>query len=511
MTQRKLFRTVALTPRSQCSGSPSASLLVLYIFVFFAATAISSQAQTFTTLTSFDRANGAQPNQSLLQGLDGNLYGTTPQGGANSAGTVFKITPAGTLITLYSFCAQANCADGKSPAAPLMLASNGNFYGTTIAGGTNSSGTVFEITNAGKLTTLYNFCSQANCSDGFFPEAGLLQATDGNLYGTTNGGGANGYGTIFEITPSGKLTAVYNVCNQNNCGEFPEAGLVQTSNGNFYGLTPLGGENGWGTVFEVTPNGTLTILYSFEDHFDGGNPRTGLMQAANGLLYGSDLIGGATHNAYCETGCGTIFQVTPGGQVSTVYSFCSKSNCADGIGPFGGLIQATDGNFYGTTTAGGTYPAICEGGCGTAFELTPAGQLTTLYNFCSQSHCFDGSGPYPALVQSTNGTFYGTTYFGGTGNACSGGCGTVFSLSVGLGPFIETVPTSAKVGAKVIILGNNLTGTTSVTFNGTAASFTVVSSTEITATVPAGATTGEVKVITPSGSLKSNVPFRVMD
>jgi uncharacterized repeat protein (TIGR03803 family) len=235
-----------------------------------------------------------------------------------------------------------------------------------------------------------------------------------------------------------------------------------------------------------------------------------LMQASNGNLYGTALIGGDTVNAYCETGCGTIFQVTPADQVSPLYSFCSKSNCTDGIYPYGALIQATDGNFYGTTTAGGAYPGYCEGGCGTLFEMTSAGQLTTLYNFCAQGKCGDGSGPYAALLQATNGMFYGTTYFGGTGNACRDGCGTVFSLSVGLSSFIETVPPTAKAGANVIILGNDLTGTTSVSFSGTAAAFTVVSRTEITATVPTGAKTGEVEVTTPSGTLKSNAAFQVM-
>jgi uncharacterized repeat protein (TIGR03803 family) len=190
---------------------------------------------------------------------------------------------------------------------------------------------------------------------------------------------------------------------------------------------------------------------------------------------------------------------------TTLVSF----NKTNGANP-GGLVQASDGNFYGTTPEGGTNTTSCYGnGCGTVFKITPGGTLTTLYSFCSKSGCTDGANP-GGLIQATNGNFYGTTADGGTSSACSSpGCGTVFVLSVGLGPFVETRPTSGKVGAAVIILGNNLTGATSVTFNGRAAAFRVVSNTEITTMVPRGATTGPVKVKTPSGTLTSNVNFRV--
>ena len=170
----------------------------------------------------------------------------------------------------------------------------------------------------------------------------------------------------------------------------------------------------------------------------------------------------------------------------------------DGADPIGGLVQAADGNFYGTASGGGGENV------GTVFEITSGGTLTMLYSFCSVTNCTDGNGPHAGLVQATDGNFYGTTYAGGTP-----GEGTVFSLSKGLGPFVETHPTSGKVGAKVRILGTDLTGATSVTFNGTAATFTVVSKSEITTTVPTGATTGKVKVVTPSRTLSSNVPFRV--
>ena len=177
------------------------------IFVFCAVAAFAAPATvTFNSLVSFDGTNGAAPRYiSLVQGVDGNFYGTTAVDGANGHGTVFKITPAGTLTTIYSFCAQSNCADGIYPYAGLAQDSKGNFYGTTSAGGANGDGSVFTITAAGALTTLHSFDS----TDGATPYAGLLLAGDGNFYGTTGAGGANNYGTIFNITPSGTLTTLH--------------------------------------------------------------------------------------------------------------------------------------------------------------------------------------------------------------------------------------------------------------------------------------------------------------
>ena len=254
------------------------------------------------------------------------------------------------------------------------------------------------------------------------------------------------------------------------------------ANGIFYGTTFLN----W--VFEITAVGKLTAL---ANSTQGSGPTGALIQATNGKFYGTASSGG-------ENGGGTVFEMTPGGKATTLHSFCSQSNCADGKTPWAGLIQATDGNLYGTTSAGGANLY------GTIFKITTAGKLTTLYSFCSQSGCTDGASPYEGLVQATNGTLYGTTHSGGTDNL-----GTIYSLSVGLGPFVQTVPSSAKVGAPVLILGNNLTGTTSVSFSSTAATFTVASGTEIKTTVPAGATTGTVEVTTPKGTLKSNVIFHV--
>jgi uncharacterized repeat protein (TIGR03803 family) len=469
---------------------------VAQIIAFCAATAIASSAQTFTSLADFSGSNGAFPYLApLAQGTDGNLYGTTQGGGAYDQGTVFNVTPTGTLNTIYSFCTKAECSDGNTPYAGVILGLDGNFYGTTFGGGTGFQGTVFKVTPGGTLTTLYSFCRQNNgkCPDGENPWGPLIQATNGNFYGTTASGGIGLGGTIFQIIPIGWRLPLLSF--DYTDGEYPEAGIIQGTDGNFYGTTSGGGSSGWGTVFKITPSGTLTTLYNFcaqNNCVDGAEPNAGVLQASDGNFYGTTFYGGAS-------GKGTVFKVTSSGTLTTLYSFCSQSKCADGAEPASGLIQATDGNFYGTAEAGGT------GSNGTVFQITSAGKLTTLYNFCSRGGnlCTDGALPTAGLAQATNGTLYGSTYYGGSGS------GTIFSVSMGLAQFVETLPTSGQVGTDVIILGSNLDGATSVSFHGTSAKFNVVSNTEITTSVPKGATTGTVTVKTPSGTLLSNVVFRI--
>jgi len=491
------------------------------VFGGFLSLVLSLSAQTFTTLYSFNFGDGANPYAGLVQATNGDLYGTTVNG-ANfcgdygfGCGTIFKITPSGKLTELHGFCSQGygNCTDGANPYAGLIQATNGDLYGTAsyFGGGNSQSGTVFKITPNGKLTTLHSF----DFRDGAYPEAGLIQATNGDLYGTTQWGGPGncgvGCGTVFKMTASGKLTSLYPFCSKIEngvCidGSEPQAGLVEAPNGNLYGSTYAGGVNNGGTIFKITPKGALTTLYSFCSQggmncTDGNNPYAGLVRSTDGNFYGTTYAGGANNG-------GTVFKITPSGALTTLYSFCSQSGCTDGANPYAGLVQATDGNFYGTASLGGA------NGGGTVFRVTPSGALTTLYSFCSQSGCTDGTNPLAALIQATNGAFYGTTEWGGVLPGCRYGivripCGTVFSLSVGLGPFVETQPTSGKVGAAVKILGTDLTGATSVTFNGTAAKLTVVSKSEIETTVPEGATTGKIKVTTPKGTLNSNVVFRV--
>jgi uncharacterized repeat protein (TIGR02543 family) len=388
-------------------------------FAFCLSAVIASPAQTLTTLLSFDGANGANPDYvSLVQGSDGNLYGTTLNGGEYAGGTVFKITLTGELTTLYSFCVQTGCPDGELPQAGLVQGIDGNFYGTTEHGGAPANaGTVFKITPTGTISTLYRFCTQGGtCADGAEPLAALVQATDGNFYGTTARGGDQGAGTVFQITPTGTLTRLYSFCPQGGAcpdGQFPDAGLVQGTDGNFYGTTQRGGSNSVGEVFKITPSGTLTTLYSFcaQNYCtDGEGPYAGLVQGTDGNFYGTTQ-GGGSNNA------GEVFKITPSGTLTRLYSLCSLNGCVDGANPYAGLVQATDGNFYGTTTEGGT------NGNGTVFKVTPAGALTPLYSFCTQSGCVDGAQPFGGLVQATDGNFYGTTYNWGGNNL-----GTVFSL-----------------------------------------------------------------------------------
>jgi uncharacterized repeat protein (TIGR03803 family) len=470
--------------------------------VFCAAAVVASPAGTFTILVSFNGGDGQVPKSgSLVQGLDGNFYGTTYFAGCCNGGTLFKMTPGGKLTTLHSFCSSTDCADGGFPQGGLVLATDGNLYGTTGIGGAHEEGTVFKITPEGTLTTLYSFCAQSGCTDGANPNGPLVQATDGNFYGTTDWGGAHGDGTVFKITPEGTLTTLHSF--DNTDGRSPQAGLIQATDGNFYGTTGFGGatscdiggfNDGCGTVFKITPGGTLTTLHSF-DLTDGAGPSVALVQASDGNFYGTTAYGGAYNNCYPYTRCGTVFKITPGGTLTTLHSF----DGTDGANPYAGLVQATDGNFYGTTSGPAFFPV------GTVFRITPGGTLTTLHSFSCDAECpDDGGSPQAGLVQATNGSFYGTTAGGGTY-----GLGTVFSLSVGLGPFVETLPTSGEVGAPVMILGTELTGATSVTFDGIAATFTVVSSSEITTTVPSGAATGNVRVTTPKGTLICNVKFRV--
>jgi len=455
------------------------------LLLLCATTAIALHGQTFTTLHSFDGTDGKVPEAGLVQATNGNLYGTAGSGGANGDGTIFKITPSGTLTMIYSFCQPPNrCTDGAYPFAGLIQATDGDFYGTTAEGGANGHGTVFKISPSGTLATLHSFCSENGCADGQYPDAVLVQAVDGDFYGTTYSGGANGFGTVFKINPSGALTTLHSFCSESGCtdGQYPDVGLVQAIDGNLYGITYAGGASGDGTVFKMTPSGKLTTLHSF-DSTDGQYPLAGLVQATDGSFYGTTDEGGAA-------GFGTVFKITASGTLTTLHSFDST----DGAEPSGALVQAADGSFYGTTAYGGA------SNFGTAFKITASGTLATLHSFGSG----EGIVPYTGLIQDTNGTFYGTTVRGGADNH-----GTLFSLSVGLGPFVETQTTSGNVGAAVEILGTDLTGATSVSFNGTAATFTVVSRSLITTTVPAGATTGKVQVVTQRGMLSSNMNFRV--
>jgi uncharacterized repeat protein (TIGR03803 family) len=477
----------------------------LALTLALAGTAIPAEAQTFTSLHTFGGIYGTPPDGSyptgVVQGTNGYLYGATEAGGSqvpvSSSGTVFKISTTGTetiLDNLYT--------EGLSGSwAALALATNGDFYGLS-----NSPGVPYKVTPSGAFTTYTGACT-VDC--GIDPNATMVQASNGDLYGTMQGGGAYGQGTIFKLTLAGELTTLHSFCatrnEQGDCrdGVGPYTALVQGANGELYGATQSGGSTNGGTIFKITMAGDFTTIYTFcltSDCPDGKSPKAALVQGADGNFYGVTSAGGNTY------GGGTFFTMTPSGGLTTLYSFCVlNAECADGNHPLA-LMLATDGNFYGMTGNGGA------GNYGTIFQMTPSGSLTTEHSFAGtdgwvNNNAYNG----PLLMQDTNGTLYGVTEQGGANyTTCSTCSGTVFSLSMGLGPFVKTLPTSGKVGSAVKILGSNLKGATSVTFDGVAATFTVASNTEITTTVPMDATTGVVRVVTSRGTtLTSNLMFTV--
>jgi uncharacterized repeat protein (TIGR03803 family) len=460
--------------------------------LIFISVAVSAMGQTFNTLAIFDGTNGGLPDWNLVQGRDGNFYGSAGFGGNEDLGTLFRITPEGVLTLL-----------GNLEYSHLSLqGADGNFYGTTpYVGG---AGSVFRMTPSGKLTTLYNFCSLAACADGQSPFGGVIQASDGNFYGSTSGGGAYGHGTIFKLSAAGVLTTLYSF----NAQSFIDTALVEGNDGNFYGVTENGGKPVKGTVFQVTPQGALKTLHTFQGA-DGSAPYGALMLASDGNFYGTTYTGGASQSEECGGfGCGTIFRITAAGKLTTLYNFCLANGCPDGQWPSGDLFEGTDGSLYGTNQAGGANGYECVfGNCGTVFRITPAGELSTLHSFSGS----DGSMPYAGVVQGTDGQFYGSTNMGAD-SSCGGGtgCGSLFTLSTELGPFVETRPLAGKVGETVTILGENLSAASSVSFGGVTASFQVIGDTTIRAKVPAGAATGVVDVATSARTLESRIAFRVV-
>ena len=394
-------------------------------------------AQTESVLYNFP--NGWEPNGGLVFDQKGNLYGTTWFGGDDNNGVVYKLTPEGKETILYAFCPKGEpCFDGEYPLASLVLDRNENLYGTASAGGRRkcfdgdyACGVVFKLTPKGKETVLYSFCAQDNCADGRYPTAGVVFDQKGNLYGTTSYGGATedcpdaytGCGVVFKLSPCGKETVLYRFCAHANCtdGWFPISGVILDEKGNLYGTTILGGAYGQGTVFKVTPEGKETVLDSFCEQggtqcTDGAMPFAPVALDRKGNLYGATRYGGAGSSCLGTYGCGVVFELTPHGKYTVLYNFCSQSNCADGAEPNGVILDAK-GSLYGTAFYGGAYYY------GTAFRLSPTGEETVLYSFCSQDNCADGS--YPGwVIFGQTGNLYGTTEFGGADRG-----GVVFKLT----------------------------------------------------------------------------------
>jgi uncharacterized repeat protein (TIGR03803 family) len=477
------------------------------ILALISAFSICAYSQTFTILANLSQSTGGGPGYvSLAQGTDGDFYATTEYAGSRYHGTVFRVSRSGQIESLHTFCQEfPSCSDGSIPMAGVILGTDGTLYGTAGGGLTepgcygDKCGTIFKVAQDGTFVTVYSFCSQPGCPDGWGPVAALVRADDGDLYGTTESGACPDYfnfdagcGTIFKITPSGELATLH---------IFPPTApvvtsdlrpLIQASDGNFYGTAA---DLGWtnrcpacGIVFRFSRDGRFDTLHIFEVA-DGCYPMGGVIEASDGNLYGTTTDCGAGFGPWG----GTIFRISKQGEFTTLYNFCSLQNCTDGGYP-NKLIQASDGNLYGVTLYGG------PGNNGTIFRITTGGQLTTMFTF-------DGSGATGGgwgLLQATDGKLYGTA--GSTTNDY----GLVYSFDVGLAPFVSLERHSGKVGQSGGILGQGFTGATSVELNGTPAQFTVVSDTFIRATVPPGAQSGYVTVTTPTGTLNSDKPFQLI-
>jgi uncharacterized repeat protein (TIGR03803 family) len=379
---------------------------------------------TLTTLVSFTGTNGAYPGANpycgLASGPDGNFYGTTQAGGSNNLGTVFQVSPAGAFASLVAF----DGTNGANPYAALTPGSHGTFYGTTFGGGTSNWGAIFLITTNGALTNLFSFTGTNKPAQGANPGASLVPDGAGNFYSTADYGGpftnaaqgGYGYGTVFKFNSDGSVTVPAFFSNTN--GAHPSGGLVPGQDGNFYGTTTWGGRGisgsfpGYGTIFKMSPDGALTNLYLFSGFGDGGFIYAGLVQGRDGFLYGA-AFGGGTYSY------GTLFKISTNGAFTLLHTFASYESGS----PYGGLMEGSDGNFYGTT-----YGAYA--GRGSVFRLTPGGAYTTLVFFNDAN----GARPDGVLLQGTDNNFYGTTSLGG-----ANGLGTVFRLSVPLPPVIQSI------------------------------------------------------------------------
>ncbi len=468
----------------QCKRQSFPCTLALVAMAMTFSLAVRTQAQTVTTLATFDEVNGYGPFASVVQATDGNFYGTTNSGGNSfRAGTLFRVTPAGKLTDLHNFCSEPNCADGSFLSSVPIAGSDGNLYGVTGDGGSsNHGGTVYRMTLGGKLTTLYAFCPVLPCTDGAAP-TGLVQGGNGNFYGTTsvaaNSNGGFG-GTIFSMSPKGDLKTLYTFCSRVSCmdGDFSYYPPILGSDGNLYGVTYTGGNQGGGLLWELTPSGIYRVLYNF-------CPSSGECKNQGPFIVVRDSKGNFFGMTTSGSVSGTVFELTSTNRFIVLHNFDSST---EPVWPFIGLTLANDGNLYGVS------------GDNLIFKVTPEGVYSNVLTVPISA----GSGTVGPLFQGTDGSLYGTSTYG-PGNAT----GAVFKLSDSLSPLVEAVPGAGRVGKRVLILGNALTGTTSVTFNGVPAEFTVEKDSFIRATVPAGATTGTVSVVTPSGTLNSNPQFVV--
>jgi uncharacterized repeat protein (TIGR03803 family) len=449
---------------------------LLLALLALAASQTTGEAQTLTVLYNFG-VNAGDPTFPvnvgwIAEGKDGNIYTTSQQGGTLGRGTIFKFTPDGKLTVLYNF----DNTHGSGPQSGLTLGSEGNFYGTAYGGGKYGIGTIFKISPTGKFTHLHDF----NGTDGSYPISPPVQGKDGNLYGVASYIGNYQLGCIYKITPNGGFTPLFKFTGPNMATYGAYAiSLTPASDGNFYGTTIKGG-TGFGTAYRVTPAGAVTVLHVFDNVH--GATSCSIMQASDGNLYGTCYAGGPSNY-------GLVYKMKLNGELTVLHNFVGT----DGASPWAGVIEAKDGYLYGTTRYGGT------GSRGVIYRMKPDGtDFAVVYN--RNLNMTEGLYCMQPGIQHSNGRFYNCVWQGGSKSA-----GIFYSLDMRT---FSVSPLFGKVGTAVTLNGFGFTGATSVTFNGTAAAFKVVSDTSITCTVPAGATVGTVKVVTPKGTMTSKTVFQ---
>jgi uncharacterized repeat protein (TIGR03803 family) len=486
----------------------SNSIVIALIALAISVICLNAQAAvTFSVIHKFNVPAGSGPNGFLAQGRDGWLYGTTLQGGSNAAGIAFKIKPDGTSYTvIHNFIHNLALSEGVQPVGGLTLGRDGNFYGVTENGGTppggtvgTGRGTIFKLSPSGVVTPLHTFVSAR------FQPSGALSAPvygpDGNLYGVTPFGGNFDVGTIYKLNPTTKaFTVLYHFKSDPKDGKEPQASLIIGRDGNLYGTTRRGGvtpiSGNIGTVFRINPNGSgYKVLYAFDGAVHGDNPRGGLVQGVDGNFYGTTVFGGDSSNS------GTVYKLTPQGKITTLHRFNINTAFANGAFPSAGLVQGSDGNFYGSTDGGGVRFST---GYGVLFRITPQGAYTVLRRMNAPT---DGAlvNRNSSMVLHTNGMLYGPAM---TGSGLNTNNGTLFRLDVDSRAFVKPDLDKAKAGT-VIGLYGELAGATKVTFNGVNASFTRVSANFITARVPFGAATGIITVFKGTVQVKSLKSFLV--
>ena len=413
----------------------------------------------------------------ISQSPGGYLLGSSPFTEPDvTRGIAFEMSTGGGFKSLHTFTG----LDGASPVGGLILATDQRFHGTTQFGGQFDLGTVFRLSPDGKVTVEHSF---AGGSDGEYPQSAPIQSTGGHFYGVTAGqfsptnGATNG--TIYRISKAGEYSVLHAFSGSD--GAHPFGPLLQGNDGQFYGTTLEGGSHNLGTIFRVGADGKFKVLYNF-DGTHGSEPFGPLIQASDGRFYGSTASGGGPADA------GVIFKISPAGSLTVLHTFSGD----DGRRPVGGLVQASDGNFYGTSQLGGLE------GFGTLYRLTLAGTFTKLHDFVGQT----GANPEGTLLQHTNGRLYGYTFRGGID-------GIMYEYDLGLSPFVTWLPVYGRVGAKVVILGQDFENNSIVSFNGVSATDVKIHPTYLKAIVPDGATTGDINVTTTSGTFKSNKVFVV--